>query len=190
MAALGLTPFRRTGGHHGRAIFRDARRRRSGIPRRQPYLGERRGDQDFKILSNATLDSGSNYLSVAGRYDNIIRSGSGSDVLLPGLGFDTVDGGGEQDGAFTYMVARNQSGYSVNDPGSYFASGDRMVLDYSTLAADASVTSAASRVENGYNVHYRAYAGGDVVQYDFLASIFTNSGSYTARGLTAASPIS
>ena len=138
--------------------------------------------RNFEALKDAYLGSGNDYLAVAGRHDNVIRAGDGSDTIAPGLGFDSVAGQGEVPlSSLPYMEARNKSGYYVPDRASYFATGDRLVLDYSSVTADYSVWGETSRYENGINVHYRAYSGGDVVQYDFLAPIYTNGGTYRVR---------
>lgn len=138
--------------------------------------------RNFEILRDLALGSGNDYAVIAGQHGNVVSAGAGADWIAPGLGFDTVTGGSDPSGPTAYIdTYYSTDGYYLTQPELFFASaGDALQLDYSGLEAGAAVTSSASLQATGLNFHYRRYVGGDVVQYDFLAPIRSNAGSYTA----------
>ena len=123
----------------------------------------------FEILRDVFTGAGSDIVVQLGRYDNVIKTGDGSDVIISGLGRDVVDGGNDTAGLFL-PVSDGAPVATITDAAAFYgSSGDALVLDYSSLAAGARVTSTMTSVASG--IRFRDAAG----QTDLLA---TNGGTY------------
>lgn len=123
--------------------------------------------ENFEILKNVTTGHGDDKITQNGTYDNFFASGGGEDVITPGLGFDQVDG----DLDIVGLSGFEGNFYLLEDVEAFSnAKGDRLMLDYSTLAAGQSVGSTVRLVETGIFT----FQQGD-------ANLYTNEGVYSTR---------
>lgn len=122
--------------------------------------------ENFEILKNVVTGDGDDKITQNGTYGNFFATGGGEDVITPGLGFDQVDGGLDLVG----LTRSEGSYYQLEDMETFTkAKGDRLVLDYSTLAAGQHVESTVSLEETGLLI------------LEHEANLYTNEGSYSTR---------
>ena len=141
--------------------------------------------ENFEILGNVTTGSGNDAVTQFGVHNNTISTGNGDDLITPGLGFDTVDGGLDTTGlVFNPATGQYELGTVRDGEFSFYdydtfakAKGDRLVLDYSSLATGQVVDSDVRPVQ--YDLRYTVYG-----QSSFL---LTSGGSYFTRSATRAS---
>jgi Ca2+-binding RTX toxin-like protein len=123
--------------------------------------------ENFEILKDVTTGQGDDRITQNGTYDNLFSAGGGEDIITPGLGFDEVDG----DLDLVGLSGFEGNFYMLEDVEAFsMAKGDRLVLDYSTLAAGQSVESTVRLVETGIFTFE---------QED--ANLYTNEGLYSTR---------
>lgn len=134
----------------------------------------------FEVLDDAQTGAGADRIEQAGRSDNHLRAGGNADVIAPGMGQDTVNGG--DDLLTTGLESVDLSDrplYIMTDPAQITlftaAQGDRLVLDWG--ATDSAISSDLWR----YAHSLAGYAGDNASLY---LTNYSHSGRYeTADGL-------
>lgn len=132
--------------------------------------------ENFEILKNVVTGQGDDKITQNGNYDNFFSTGGGEDVIASGLGFDQVDG----DLDLVGLSGFEGNFYLLEDVEAFSkAKGDRLVLDYSTLAAGQSIQGSSRLVETGIFTFE---------QED--SNLYTNEGFYLTRedGAVGATP--
>jgi Ca2+-binding RTX toxin-like protein len=106
------------------------------------FTFERGAAVDFEILGYIATGSGMDFVEQGGRVNNIIHTGAGGDEIRSGLGFDVVDGGVEIPDGTTTLELSDTVSLEIVVGNAAFADTklDRVVLDYSGLAAGAFVS--------------------------------------------------
>ncbi|MCP9931143.1 hypothetical protein KBY82_10130 [Cyanobium sp. AMD-g] len=129
--------------------------------------------EGFEILGDIVTGSGDDLLVQLGEHDNSFSTGDGSDVILPGLGIDVVDGGRETTGLFVPDTDGQADSTIIDAAALYGAPGDVLLLDYSTLTASLGVTSASTSILSGITIA-ASIGNGQVTSLPLL----TNAGHY------------
>ncbi len=151
--------------------------------------------KNFETFKDVWTGSGDDEITQLGSINNDFRSGAGEDILRPGLGTDTVDGGLDLAGIAVPAFGTSFDSFAISDAAAFNnARGDRLVLDYSTLAGDVAifgggslhstimnigVTGALLRTNSG---RYQAFANGNAVLTDEVS--FDNIEGVTITGTT------
>jgi Ca2+-binding RTX toxin-like protein len=132
--------------------------------------------RNFEIFKDVWTGSGNDEITQLGSVDNDFRSGSGEDILRPGLGTDTVDGGLDLAGVTIPPLGQAVDGFTIGNVTDFNnARGDRLVLDYSSLAPGAAVFGGGSLHSTFINIG--AILNGDTFPKGVL---HTNSGRFQA----------
>uniref|UniRef100_UPI001C24B845 Calx-beta domain-containing protein n=1 Tax=Synechococcus sp. CCY 0621 TaxID=2815603 RepID=UPI001C24B845 len=108
--------------------------------------------EEFEILGDIVTGSGDDLLVQLGEHDNSFSTGDGSDVILPGLGLDVVDGGRETTGLFVPDTDGQADSTIIDTAAFYGAPGDVLVLDYSSLTGSLGVTSSSASISSGITI--------------------------------------
>jgi Ca2+-binding RTX toxin-like protein len=132
--------------------------------------------RNFEKLSAVVTGSGDDRIEQLGRVDNTFESGEGDDVILPGLGRDTIDAGRNGQGLSEYRF--DGQFYDVEDLAAFQASpGDTLVLDYSSLGPDRRVISDTS-AERSFFIYPYERSGPQV-------EVYGNQGRYVSIDIPA-----
>ena len=141
---------------------------------------------NFEALDNVITGSGDDLVAQPGNVDNNIQTGFGSDIIIPGLGVDFVDGGFDFQDGREFITERTpiftDSGilfftrYVVtSDTEAAFAAnpGDLLVLDYSSFDGPGGVIGNVSQVRSQFQLY-------GISEGFYPLDTETNQGSYTA----------
>ncbi len=132
--------------------------------------------KNFEIFKDVWTGSGNDEITQLGSVDNDFRSGLGEDVLRPGLGTDTVDGGLDLAGLVRPPPGAEIDGLNVVDAAAFNnARGDRLLLDYSSLAQGAAVFGGGSLHSTFTNLNNTV---GEI--FFSIGALGTNSGRFQA----------
>ncbi len=149
--------------------------------------------KNFEIFKDVWTGSGDDEITQLGSINNDFRSGAGEDILRPGLGTDTVDGGLDLAGIAIPSFGISFDSFAISNVSDFNnARGDRLVLDYSSLTGDVAVFGGGSLHSTNMNIgatgallrtnsgRYQAFANGNTVLTDEVS--FDNIEGVTITG--------
>jgi Ca2+-binding RTX toxin-like protein len=127
--------------------------------------------ENFEALDNVITGSGNDFVAQPGIVNNNIQTGLGSDIIMPGLGVDFVDGGFDfQLGVEISLLGGFDQPFRliISDINAFARNaGDLLVLDYSSVGGTAGVVGSVSLAQSQLHLD-------DVL----VPLLFTNTGTY------------
>lgn len=142
----------------------------------------------FERLKDITTGTGNDVVEQLGNYDNVFSTHGAQDIIQPGLGVDSVDGGDD----FTvgkeidFGFAPPNSFGSIIKNGLLFAqnNGDLLILDYSAFTGANGVIGTVD--ERSVDSLYRVISGGNgdnAFIVTLTSSFSTNDGNYVGGSI-------